>query len=61
MNRYDDITGFVSVEELEEVSTEGQGAGTPAIITIVTLITKATVSVATVAVCETGACTSYCK
>lgn len=61
MSNYDNITGFVSVEELEEASTDDQNtAGSPAIITVITMVTKMTVSVATYAVCETGACTNYC-
>lgn len=61
MNNYNDITGFVSVDELEEISADIQGAGATPIITIISLITKITVTVATYAVCETGACTSYCN
>lgn len=61
MSKYDNITGFVSIEELEELSIDDQNtAGTPAIITAVTFVTKLTVSISTYAVCETGACTSYC-
>ncbi|NFA60705.1 class II lanthipeptide, LchA2/BrtA2 family [Clostridium sporogenes] len=60
MKKYDNLTGFVSVEELEEICSENEnGAATPT-ITVVTAVTKVTVSVATYAICETGACTSYC-
>ncbi|GAA0748796.1 hypothetical protein [Clostridium oceanicum] len=60
MKNYEKLTGFISAEELEEASAQiPNGAGTPT-ITIATAITKATISIATYAVCDTGACTSYC-
>ena len=57
MEEYGELTGFISVEELEEVSNEIEGAGVSAI----TFITGTVLWIATKAICETGACTSYCK
>ncbi|EQB90212.1 hypothetical protein J2Z44_001760 [Clostridium punense] len=58
MKKYNDITGFVSVEELEEVSNEAQGG---IALSAITFVTGTVIWIATRAVCETGACTSYCK
>ncbi|MBK1813746.1 hypothetical protein JHL18_24310 [Clostridium sp. YIM B02505] len=57
MKDYKQLTGFIEVEELENVSDEYGGTGTPcAVIATVGL----TIKVATAVVCETGACTGYC-
>ena len=58
MKDYENITGFVSVEELEEVTDENNG-GAPWIPILATV--AFTVKVATAVVCETGACTGYCR
>ncbi|EQB90211.1 hypothetical protein J2Z44_001759 [Clostridium punense] len=58
MADYQKVTGFVSVQELEEVTEVDNGA----IAWVSVLATAAfTVKLASAVVCETGACTGYCN
>ena len=60
--KYNKVTNFVSLEELSETSKEldvNSGATALSCGIIGTIVV--TIGVATIAACDTGACTSYCK
>lgn len=58
MKCYEEATGFIDIEELEGVSDDFGGTGTPcAWIATIGL----TIKIITAVVCETGACTGYCN
>ena len=58
MKKYEDITGFVSFDELEEATTIDEVAGG---ITAVACAAATFVAVVASAVgCPSGACTGYC-
>lgn len=58
MKNYEELTGYVELNELDQVPDEFGGTGTPC---LGLSIAGFTVKLATAAVCETGACTGYCK
>ncbi|UAL58345.1 hypothetical protein K8O96_09085 [Clostridium sporogenes] len=58
MKNYEELTGFIEVSNLESISDDFGGTGTPCAATATIGLT---IKVATAVVCETGACTGYCK
>ncbi|MBK1813748.1 class II lanthipeptide, LchA2/BrtA2 family [Clostridium sp. YIM B02505] len=59
-NKYKLSTGYVSVEELEEISNEADVVGAFT-TTLACAITGLTVIVVTEVACPSKACTGYCK
>ncbi|NFA60704.1 class II lanthipeptide, LchA2/BrtA2 family [Clostridium sporogenes] len=59
MNKYDLCTGYIEVDELEELSNEVEVAG--GFTGLACAITGATVAAVTAVACPSGACTGYCK
>ena len=57
MKDYEKITGFIEVSELEQISDEFGGSGVICVLATVGVTIKAVTAI----VCETGACTGYCK
>ncbi|GAA0748792.1 hypothetical protein [Clostridium oceanicum] len=58
MKKYEQLTGLIKISDLESISDDFGGTGTPCAATATIGLT---IKVASAVVCETGACTGHCK